>query len=62
MDGIAPSSAWSLAGDNLSRFAYLDEAGISADEPVVVVAGVIVDADRHLKQLEAFMREFRFRL
>jgi len=35
-----------LAGDRLVRFIYIDEAGISAPEPVTVVCGIIVDADK----------------
>jgi Protein of unknown function (DUF3800) len=36
------------------RFIYLDEAGVSAPkhEPYVVVAGVIIDADRQWKDIE----------
>lgn len=42
-----------LKGDKLVRFAYLDEAGISSfkHEPVAVVAGVIVHADRQWRSL-----------
>src|SRR4051812_20709252 len=35
------------------RFAFLDEAGISKHEPVVVVAGIIVDGDKDLIRVEA---------
>ncbi len=34
------------------RFVFLDESGISAKEPRVVVAGVIVEGDRQVIQLE----------
>lgn len=34
------------------RVAYLDEAGISENEPFCVVAAVVVDSDRHIKGLE----------
>jgi hypothetical protein len=37
------------------RFIYLDEAGTSANEPVAVVAGVIVNADQQWKVLEAHL-------
>ena len=41
------------------RLIYLDEAGISnlTQEPLLVVAGVAVDADRQFKQIEAFLDE-----
>jgi hypothetical protein len=44
-----------LHGDKLVRLVYVDEAGIGnpKHEPFVVVAGVIVDADRKLSQLRA---------
>jgi hypothetical protein len=40
------------------RLVYLDEAGISnpAQEPYLVVAGVLVDADRKWKELETYFR------
>ncbi len=43
-----------LDGENVTRFVYVDEAGISnpAHEPFVVVAGVIVHADKQLNELE----------
>ncbi len=46
-----------LAGDQLLKFVYLDEAGSSACEPVSVVAGVIVDGDRQWKRLETRLTE-----
>src|ERR1700722_7908440 len=41
------------------RLVYLDEAGVSnpAQEPVLVVAGVIVNPDRQWKELEAYFRD-----
>ncbi|MEH2484997.1 DUF3800 domain-containing protein [Bradyrhizobium sp. AZCC 2230] len=46
------------------RLVYLDEAGVSnpAQEPVLVVAGVIVDPDRQWKELEAYFREMALAL
>lgn len=43
-----------LEGETVTRFVYLDESGISnpKHEPFLIVAGVIVDADRQLKALE----------
>ncbi|KAF0181010.1 MAG: DUF3800 domain-containing protein [Hyphomonadaceae bacterium] len=43
-----------LAGDCLVRFIYLDESGVGSieREPVFVVAGVIVHADRQWKEIE----------
>ena len=43
-----------LDGDRIMRLVYLDEAGISnpEHEPFVVVAGVIVDADKKLIAIE----------
>lgn len=37
------------------RFIYLDEAGTSENEPVAVVAGVFVDADRRYKIVEKYI-------
>lgn len=63
------ASAWrsfsghSLVGEGVTRFVYLDEAGIGKPEhdPHVVVAGVIVHADKMIKPLklglERIMRE-----
>jgi hypothetical protein len=36
----------------VSRWVYLDEGGTSRHEPVVVVAGVMIDADKQLVRLE----------
>lgn len=41
-----------LDGEKLVRFVYLDESGISINEVVTVVAGVIVDADNQWKAVE----------
>lgn len=43
-----------LDGNKIVRLVYIDEAGISkpAQEPFLVVAGVIVDADRVLHEIE----------
>ena len=48
-----------LHGDNLVRFVYLDEAGISKpkQEPWVVVAGFVLDADKQLVELEDRLAE-----
>lgn len=42
-----------LVGEKLVRLTYIDEAGLSnpKQEPFLVVAGVIVEADRRLKEL-----------
>ncbi|MEM9151632.1 MAG: hypothetical protein AAGB19_14420 [Cyanobacteria bacterium P01_F01_bin.3] len=39
------------------RLVYMDEAGISAREPVTVVAGVVIDADRQLMNMEEAIKE-----
>src|SRR5215470_15141222 len=43
-----------LVGDRLVRFVYLDEAGTGDPqvEPYVIVAGVMVDADKQWKRVE----------
>jgi hypothetical protein len=46
-----------LWGDKAVRFIYTDEAGTSANEPVTIVVGIIVDADRELLMAEALVRE-----
>jgi hypothetical protein len=40
-----------LEGERLVRLVYVDEAGLSLTEPFVVVAAVIVDADKELHRL-----------
>ena len=51
---IAPRSlsGHKLAGSDLVRLVYLDEAGTSASEPTVVVAGVAVHGDREWIQVD----------
>jgi hypothetical protein len=44
-EGPLSLSGHRLAGDAPVRFIYTDEAGISASEPVTVVAALIVHAD-----------------
>ena len=41
------------------RLIYVDEAGISSitQEPFLVVAGVIVDADKQFKSVQAYLDE-----
>ena len=53
-----------LEGETLARFVYLDESGISnpRHEPVVVVAGVIVDADKQLTALERAIEKLADRM
>ena len=46
-----------LCGDNLVRIAFLDEAGRSRGEPVIVVAGPIVNGDRTYRQLVDRLRD-----
>src|SRR6476469_7908741 len=41
-----------LDGDNMSRYVYVDESGISSNDRVTVVAGIIVNADKQLKGIE----------
>jgi hypothetical protein len=51
-----------LLGDTPLRYVYVDEAGTSAREPVSIVTGVIVDADRHWRvahdRVQALLDEF----
>jgi hypothetical protein len=46
-----------LKGDQLVRLVYLDEAGIGnpKQEPIVVVGGIVVNADREWKALERYL-------
>jgi hypothetical protein len=37
------------------RFVYLDESGISTNEPITVVAGVIVDADKQWRDVAGYV-------
>ena len=43
----------------MTRFAYLDESGIgsAAKEPFLVVAGILVDADKQWKMLERYLSD-----
>lgn len=45
-----------LEGNRLLRFIYMDEAGISRDEAVTVVVGVVVDGDRQFSAIEAHIQ------
>jgi hypothetical protein len=45
-----------LLGSRPLRYVYIDEAGTSANEPVAIVAGVIVDADRDWMRADAALR------
>lgn len=51
-----------LDGENLVRFVYVDESGISVNENTLVVAGVIIDADsqwsRVAQHLDQLVNEF----
>lgn len=48
-----------LHGEKLVRFVYLDEAGIAnpKHEPFVVVAGVIIHADKQWKAIENYLKD-----
>jgi hypothetical protein len=50
--GLLSLSGVPLEGFQPVRCIYLDEAGISAKEPIVLIAGVIVHADTQWKALE----------
>ena len=50
-------SGVTLSGDRLMRLGYLDESGISANEPIAVVAGVLIDADRQWRDVESYVVE-----
>ena len=41
------------------RMVYLDESGISANEPYLVVAGIVVHADKQWKALERYLHDMR---
>jgi Protein of unknown function (DUF3800) len=54
---IFPGRPRSLSGvkieqDRLVRFIYVDETGISINESITLVAGVIIDADKQWKDVE----------
>jgi|ERR1022692_188503 hypothetical protein len=44
-----------LIGDRLMRFAYLDESGLNRSDKYIVVAGPIVNADKHWRLLENYL-------
>jgi len=44
-----------LNGGNLVRMIYLDESGVSDDEPYLVVAGAIIHADKQWKMIEKYL-------
>jgi Protein of unknown function (DUF3800) len=44
-----------LHGDSLVRLVYLDESGISVNESVTVVAGVIIDPDKQWKSVAEYL-------
>jgi hypothetical protein len=52
----------SLCGENLVRLAFLDESGRSRHEPIIVVAGILINGDRTYRRLcerlEAIVTEF----
>jgi hypothetical protein len=52
-----------LAGDNIVRMLFLDEAGVGnpKDEPLLVVAGIIVNADKQWKAIQRRLRELKDR-
>jgi hypothetical protein len=41
----------SLCGENLVRLAFLDESGRSRHEPIIVVAGIVLNGDRTYRKL-----------
>jgi hypothetical protein len=46
-----------LEGDKLVRFIYVDEAGISVNEPVTVVVGLIIHADTQWRLSESELKQ-----
>lgn len=48
-----------LRGDKLVKFAYFDEAGVAnvRDDPHVVIAGAIVDADKQWMKVATYLSE-----
>ena len=50
-------SGYALQGSAVVRLAYMDEAGISnpQQEPYLVVAGVIIHADKNLVEIERYL-------
>jgi hypothetical protein len=47
--GSAPTE---FSGESLVRLGFLDEAGRSRNEPIIVVGGIVVHGDRTYRQLE----------
>jgi hypothetical protein len=52
LNKLAPTVWGQPEGDRIVRLVYMDEAGISRDEPHLVVSAVIVDADKKLIEIE----------
>lgn len=48
-------SGVALEGFKLVRQVFMDESGISAHEPIAVVAGIVIDADRDLNRVEQYL-------
>jgi hypothetical protein len=48
-----------LAGDCIVKMVFLDAAGLSnpAQEPVIVIAGIIIDADKEWKSLATYLSD-----
>jgi hypothetical protein len=46
-----------LCGDNLVRITFLDEAGRSRQETVIVVGGIIINGDRTYRAIEQEIRD-----
>jgi len=46
-----------IQGDNLMRFIYVDETGISVNDSIALVAGVIINADEQWKAVEKHIVE-----
>src|SRR6266404_8437891 len=57
MSGPLSLSGVELDGESLVRLIYVDESGTSTRNPVLVVAGVFIDADRQWKAVEAHVSE-----
>ena len=55
MSALRALGGASLCGTNLARFAHLDDAGISAREPIALVGGIVSNPDRQWKALEQYL-------
>jgi hypothetical protein len=55
--GSAGIRFYPLEGQNLVRFVFMDESGISNQEPVAIVSGVVVHADSQIVPLEDHLGE-----